>query len=299
MKPYWFEATYLLETLVMKAFGLDDNGMDLYFTAGTYKVENQKGKSKFKQAMNNKSFKPVQHFNTDMRASLSIILDKYLREYRRTRKNLTIIVLTDGKWEGMVDKTEVRNLIIKFAEESKGVIGGLKHRPVSIEFIQFGNDADATYRLRQLDDNLKWDGIELVSPLRCDCQYRTNEDNHSDIIDTEPSNGDINKMLLGSFVEKYDQEDVVEEEEEVEVESPVLQRGNSNRSRPANRPVRSSTAGTVLDATPRTIPQVMGPFHGSPPNEDKAPSRGHSRQNTAEAPINPTSVPPLHPYNHR
>src|ERR1700716_337625 len=134
MKPYWYEATYLLETLVWKAFGLDDNGMDLYFTAGSHKVENQKDKSKFKQAMDNKAFKPMRHFNTDMRASLSNILDKYLRDYRRTRRNLTIIVLTDGRWEGMVDKNEVRNLIIRFAGESKGVIGSLKHRPASTEF---------------------------------------------------------------------------------------------------------------------------------------------------------------------
>jgi hypothetical protein len=30
---------------------------------------------------------------------------------------------------------------------------------------------------------------------------------HSDIIDTEPSSGDVNKMLLGSFVEEYDEDD--------------------------------------------------------------------------------------------
>ena len=32
MEDYWFEAQYLLETLVMKAKGQDKNGMDLSFT---------------------------------------------------------------------------------------------------------------------------------------------------------------------------------------------------------------------------------------------------------------------------
>jgi hypothetical protein len=105
-------------------------------------------------------------------------------------------------------------------------------------------------------------------------------------------------MLLGSFVEEYDEEDVVDEEEETEIESPVeahLQRGNSTKSRPANRPTRSSTILTAADRTPRTTLQVMDRY-GSPPNEDKAPSRGHSRQNTAEFPINVQSMPELHPY---
>ena len=33
---------------------------------------------------------------------------------------------------------------------------------------------------------------------------------YSDIIATEPSDGDVNKMILGSFVESYDEEDCEE-----------------------------------------------------------------------------------------
>lgn len=150
----------------MKAAGQDENGMDLYFTrAGSKKVENQKTKYDFVTAMNSKSAKPMKDVHTDMRASLGDILDDYVSGYRSKRRKLTIIVLTDGKWEGMKNKNEVKSWIIKFLQESKGKIGGLQHRPVSIEFIQFGNDPEATERLRELDDDLKGDDIELVLPF--------------------------------------------------------------------------------------------------------------------------------------
>jgi hypothetical protein len=167
MNPFWFEATYLLETLVMKAAGQDEDGMDLYFTHGPIKVKGGKSKSEFVGAMNNKSARPMNEVRTDMRASLGELLSGYIGEAKisgsKTRK-LTIIVLTDGKWEGMGDKDDVRKLVVKFVGKVKELIGDLESRPVSIEFIQFGDDADATYRLRQLDNGLKWDGIELVSP---------------------------------------------------------------------------------------------------------------------------------------
>jgi hypothetical protein len=38
-------------------------------------------------------------------------------------------------------------------------------------------------------------------------QPEANRSKHSDIIDHEPSCGDVNKMLLGSFVEEYDEDD--------------------------------------------------------------------------------------------
>jgi hypothetical protein len=38
-------------------------------------------------------------------------------------------------------------------------------------------------------------------------QPEANKSKRSDIIDHEPSCGDVNKMLLGSFVEEYDEDD--------------------------------------------------------------------------------------------
>lgn len=169
MKDFWYEANYLLETLVMKASGQDENGMDLIFTSGPIKVENRNGKSDFLKAMKNERAQPKPGIRTDMRKPLGNILSKYLEELKphskEKFKNLTLIVLTDGVWEGMRDKDEVNQKIVSFVQGLRDAIGDLKDRPVSIEFIQFGNDADASYRLQRLDNDMKWEGIPLVTAL--------------------------------------------------------------------------------------------------------------------------------------
>ncbi|KAI9767404.1 MAG: hypothetical protein M1839_004508 [Geoglossum umbratile] len=187
MRRHWYEATYLLETLVRKAAGQDTDGMDLTFTSGSARVERGKSASKFREAMQRDDVRPNDSRVTDVRSSLGTIFKDYEMSKGKV-KDLTIIILTDGKWEGVRDKYEVDNMVIQFGKKLKG------YRPVGIEFVQFGNDRDATYRLRRLDMDLKWQGVP-------------------DIVDTEPSSGNINKMLLGSFVELFDEldEDYIDE----------------------------------------------------------------------------------------
>jgi len=171
MEDFWYEAKFLLETLLKKAQGLDENGMDLMFTIGSYDVENQKGTSRIMTQMDNMKARPKKGMHTDMRGSLGNIFDKYITDARRKKqynsdiKNLTLIVLTDGKWEGTKNKEEVNRKIVYFSRELEGIIGNLKDRPVSIEFIQFGYDEDATYRLKALDNDLKYSGIRYVFEL--------------------------------------------------------------------------------------------------------------------------------------
>jgi hypothetical protein len=167
MKTHWYEATYLLETLVLKAAGQDENGMDLSFTAGPVKVENKKDRSDFTKAMRDPKAQPALKLHTDMRKSLGDIFAKYLEElknkskyaHKKDVKDLTLIILTDGIWAGVLNKNEVSQKIINFVKGLAGMISDLRDRPVSIEFIQFGNDEDATYMLRHLDNDLKWEGI--------------------------------------------------------------------------------------------------------------------------------------------
>lgn len=202
MKPFWYEAQFLVQTLLMKAKGQDTNGMDLLFTLGGVKVEGKEAKmpqkthlkgDPFMEAMKHREAKPTSG-HTDITVPLGKLFDKYLTEAkRRTQfghevRNMTLIVLTDGIWAGTQNKEDVKNLIVTFVLELRNIIGKLKKRPVSIEFIQFGDDEDATHRLWLLDNHLKYDGIE-------------------DIIDTEHSTGDINKMLLGSFIPEYDEDE--------------------------------------------------------------------------------------------
>lgn len=162
MRPHWYEATYLLETLLMKAAGQDRNGMDLYFTRGTVSRENERSISSIVTAMRDENAQPMDKIKTDMKEALTKILSKYYQDLdaekkshkKKALKNLTIIVLTDGLWEAMSNKDEVKDKIAAFVKKLEDMGNNLEDRPVSIEFIHFGDDSDATERLRQLDDEL-------------------------------------------------------------------------------------------------------------------------------------------------
>ena len=166
MKPHWFRAKYLLETLVLKAAGQDDNGMDLSFTLGEDKLEN-KGADSSQWGKKMQNARPTVNSHTNMSTSLGDILHQYLKEARQAKgygsinhKRLTLIVLTDGIWAGNVSNREaVDDLIVRFVKELEKITGDLRVRPVSIEFVQFGDDPEATYHLRRLDNDLKWHGI--------------------------------------------------------------------------------------------------------------------------------------------
>ncbi|KAL5315922.1 hypothetical protein ACEPPN_016796 [Leptodophora sp. 'Broadleaf-Isolate-01'] len=194
MLQHWDEATNLLGVLVEKAAGQDPNGPDLHFTLGNYNLKQQRNTAAFTNAMRHRSAIPTASAATDIRVPLGNLFEKYLED---TKKAMTIIVLTDGLWEGVKNKDEVSEQIVAFVKKVKDLPNNVVPRRVSIQFIQFGVDEAATARLIHLDDHLKYRGIP-------------------DVIDMEPSNGDVYKMLLGSLVENYDGE-----ENELElVESP-------------------------------------------------------------------------------
>lgn len=175
MTDEWPETTYLLETLAMKLKGQDKNGMDLYFTNGDEKIEGSKDPGDFRKRMNKQAVQPMQGVNTDLCRSLGRILRKYLEELRlymnkqvalHKIKSLTVIVLTDGKWDG----EQVFDLIKDFCRDmqhclNKAILGmenklEKRERRVSIEFVQLGNDEDATAKLRRLDNDLPYAGAE-------------------------------------------------------------------------------------------------------------------------------------------
>jgi hypothetical protein len=165
MGPHWYRAKYLLETLLLKAAGQDEDGMDLSFTSGNVRVEGKTGESKFLAAMDKTDAKPRKGMPTNMTTRLGEILFKYILEAEKAKsktqtcKNLTLIVLTDGLWDGMENKNQVYDMIVTFAKKLEGITGYLNVRPLSIEFIQFGDDFGATSRLRRLDDGLQNSGI--------------------------------------------------------------------------------------------------------------------------------------------
>lgn len=167
MKEFWGQATLLLETLVMKAVGQDPDGPDLKFTMGKLGLEGIKSSSAFKAAMEDPDAMPTGEV-TDIKTSFGKIFDEYLKKLEiskrthETVKQLTIIVLTDGVWPGTLVKQEVDQQIVTFVRRVKELTNNVIPRHVSIEFIQFGRDPEATNHLMILDDLLKAPGVQSV-----------------------------------------------------------------------------------------------------------------------------------------
>ncbi|KAK5062484.1 hypothetical protein LTR84_004556 [Exophiala bonariae] len=204
----WPQATELVDVLARKAQNLDDNGMDLYLThtsgrpnavlsprkngptvrtPTSPKVDGKNTATKFKEAMKSADSLPVSGKKTDMSLLLGYLLDGYIKHLKdvgiNKAKKQTIIVLTDGKWA----LEPVSEAIKKFVDEWRGLDReNIKSRSMGIQFVQFGDDPIATWGLEYLDNKLESEGIP-------------------DIVDTEPSLGDVYKMLLGSFIADYDE----------------------------------------------------------------------------------------------
>jgi hypothetical protein len=161
MLPFWKVATYVLETLAMKLAGLDDDGLDLVFTIGqdwnVVDAKGSKGLAKFRKAMENACpivpDMPGLKEKTDMGETLGQVFDEYLKSHRN--KRMTLLVLTDGIWEGSVKDKGVEKKIADFLGELRKHHKTMEDRRFSIEFIRFGDDANAISRLERLDNGLE------------------------------------------------------------------------------------------------------------------------------------------------
>jgi hypothetical protein len=182
MKRYWSEVTFLLDVLVTKTWNIDPDGVELMFTQGPVKIPDESRREErlrkrdtdekkrildaFKAAMKNPEAVPATS-KTDMSVKLRQILFKWIedfkkdRKFSRTKRNLTILVLTDGRWTGMERRPlAVDQTIIDFHDELKQTMGGFRpERPLSISFISFGHDSDAIFRLERLDKGLGEAGV--------------------------------------------------------------------------------------------------------------------------------------------
>ena len=151
MQKFWPIVTFVAITLAMKIAGLDEDRYDVRFTINGAKYDKfeLKGKSGLKtlkktlMAAQPQSSKP-----TDM----SKVLDDLFREHRRDhyRKATTLLVLTDGAWEGTIPMDNADNKIVEFARDLGKVKAPDPH--YTIGFIRFG--VEFRDRLKALDDEL-------------------------------------------------------------------------------------------------------------------------------------------------
>ncbi|KAH7388888.1 hypothetical protein BKA64DRAFT_645361 [Cadophora sp. MPI-SDFR-AT-0126] len=108
--PYLLKGSTLWYSFTGKRVGWDEDGMDLSFTLGRVTVQNTKTRADFMKAMSQARPPDNSIHATDMRQSLGAILDKYLMELKKREKmsgqakDLTVLVLTDGLWEGKPTK---------------------------------------------------------------------------------------------------------------------------------------------------------------------------------------------------
>jgi len=166
MSDHWDEATFLLETLVMKAHGQDPDGPDMAFTNDGKRITKGKGAAAFRRAMQEVRPRKDSHVRTNIKTALIPIFNNYVSMVRQTHDKskvnaLTVIILTDGLWMGMGDKNEIISKIVQFYQQLKENMDGMmRDRQVSIQFIQFGDDKEARERLRRLDDDMPYRGVE-------------------------------------------------------------------------------------------------------------------------------------------
>jgi hypothetical protein len=96
MDRFWWEATFVLDTLMRKAHNQDPDGMDLFFTSGSIKVEGHEGRMKilrafkddrFSEAMKNPQARPTKGNHTNPRTKMSEILNSYFGRCRKAKEN--------------------------------------------------------------------------------------------------------------------------------------------------------------------------------------------------------------------
>ncbi|EFQ30215.1 uncharacterized protein GLRG_05359 [Colletotrichum graminicola M1.001] len=166
--------------LVWRSLGYDDNGMELYFTnpdtnpkATMWGSQQLKHFTKAMELANPAVTKfPAEVVETAIVPELTRIINSYTRAKtsKSPPRKKTIIILTDGIWKGMKMEHTIDVYLKSTFNELKDLHGDLSYippgksheqadiskiRPVTIQFVQFGDDQDAKERLRRLDDDMR------------------------------------------------------------------------------------------------------------------------------------------------
>ncbi|KAH6857198.1 hypothetical protein BKA58DRAFT_405983, partial [Alternaria rosae] len=198
MRPYWKEVQRVFEALAYLVKTMDPDGIELHFANSPA----HKGRDRDRKKLTKKFERVRPYGECQMGIALSNILPLY---YQNSHQNPTskrsslslraeekppvnIYILTDGVWSpDSYCVSTIQDHITNLAD-NLWKAGKLQH--VGIQFIRFGNDATGKHRLEYLDnDKLQ----HYTVPM--------------DIVDTEPSTGNVFKMLLASTDPSWDNDD--------------------------------------------------------------------------------------------
>jgi hypothetical protein len=158
MSSWWPVVEVVLQRLTTKLASLHDGGLDLVFTIGKdYNVSNAQGLralEEFNKAMGTarptESPKRECRMRTDMRSTLLKIFNNY--SPRPQKKGMSLIVLTDGIWEGSVKEKSIVFMIAEYYHRLKETV---EYRKLGIEIVQFGRDLEATRKLKRIGADLE------------------------------------------------------------------------------------------------------------------------------------------------
>lgn len=199
MQDHWAEVQTLFSLLAYMVKDSDPDGIELYFTILPSKYREKHVTNLLKRVKER-----FPYGDSDVKSRLWTILQDYQTKLHHQNapksiwgkhtapkppRPLNLYILTDGVWQPDCDASMPIQYLVEKLEELK-----LPDGQVGIEFISFGNDKTGLERMERLDSELNL---------------------KRDIVDTEPSNGNVWKMLLGAINKWFD------DDEEKKAISPV------------------------------------------------------------------------------
>jgi hypothetical protein len=182
MCRHWPIVTFVAETLVKNAAGLDKDGIDLMFTVdgeklNIPKIKGESGRQSLQRALR-KSWPEDARSDDTMVDMAQVLTDIYKNWKNKGKKPTTLLVLTDGDWS-KTDLPALHQIILDFAKLEAHRAGP---RHFSIQLIRFGEEHKE--KLTWLDDSL--------------CQ----RNQCKDIVDHCSWRATVDKMFKGS-IETY------------------------------------------------------------------------------------------------
>ncbi|KAL9092793.1 MAG: hypothetical protein Q9165_004211 [Trypethelium subeluteriae] len=200
MRDHWNDVVEFLGLHVYMVQGADPDGVEVFLTSKPHQTRKKSPTAQvdLRNFARKHQPKPTSATVTNMYTRLNAILEprrkkieddvrssfvaKVKRKVRPLRP-LSVTVYTDGRWqEGSEAAAPIRKMMDTLIQHKRDL------NEVGIQFVQFGNDPEGTQILRSLDVNLQ----------------RTINDTKWDIVDTEPANGNMWKVLLGPINRWFD-----------------------------------------------------------------------------------------------
>ncbi|KAL9131154.1 MAG: hypothetical protein Q9217_000855 [Psora testacea] len=192
MKAHQEDVRSVVQVLAYILKRINPDGITIYSTSGSTKIVTKKSKDILQFMDSTRTVK-----KSNMEHSLGNIISDYLHGFDRPKPKvfsrwpfrksfqqaLSIYVFTDGIWQPKNDPYDpIASLYRRLQSEN------LPRSQVGIQFIRFGHSIEGIERLKELDSSLS----TRAQPL--------------DIVDTEPHDGNILKMLLGSINHWFDED---------------------------------------------------------------------------------------------